>query len=85
MLTTKVISEVTGKDIPEEQRIFTETWNYLKKYYRLKQDTDQRIWKDFLTEFSRIGAMGDEDEGMKILSLGLARTVMAYIEHRSRQ
>ena len=75
---------VTGKDIPEEQAIFMTAWDLLKEFYYLKQDSSDEEWERFVQENTKLYRMGT-NETTKILSSGMSKAIMKYIEKRSME
>ena len=77
-------TEVTAKEIPEEQAIFTEAWNFLKAFFKLKNTDGEDEWADCIENYKKLFVMGDK-HGKAILSSGLAKAVLMYIEELSKQ
>ncbi len=46
------MASVTAKEIPEEQKFFTELWNLRKKYY-IPEDSDE-YWNSVVNEFTEL-------------------------------
>ncbi len=46
------MASVTAKDIPEEQKFFTELWNLRKKYY-IPEDSDE-YWNSVVNDFTEL-------------------------------
>ena len=76
-------TEVKGSDIPEIQAIFTEAWIYLKKFYNIRQDDPDEDWEECVNEYQRICKLG-KDNGLEVLSIGLAHTVLRFLSERKR-
>ncbi len=76
--------EVSGKDIPDEQAIFTAAWMFLKRFYYLKQDSPPDDWNECMKNFSSVFRMG-KDDATKELSAGIATAVFRYIEKKSKE
>ena len=74
----------TAQEIPEIQNIFTEAWNFLKRFYYLKQDSGQEEWNECLRAYSRVAQMGTTPSSKELAS-ALAQTVFRYIEFRSKE
>ena len=76
-------TEVTAKEIPAEQAIFTEAWNFLKAFFKLKSTDSEKEWEECIGEYQRVCRLG-KDNGREGLSLGLAHAVLRYIEELSK-
>lgn len=46
------MASVTAKEIPEEQKFFTDLWNLRKKYY-IPEDNDD-YWSSMVNEFTEL-------------------------------
>lgn len=46
------MASVTAKEIPEEQKFFTELWNLRKKYY-IPEDSDE-YWNSVVNDFTEL-------------------------------
>ena len=46
------MASVTAKEIPEEQKFFTDLWNLRKKYYT-PEDSDD-YWSSMINEFTEL-------------------------------
>ena len=46
------MASVTAKEIPEEQKFFTELWNLRKKYYTPEDNDD--YWSSMVNEFTEL-------------------------------
>lgn len=46
------MASVTAKEIPEEQKFFTDLWNLRKKYY-IPEDNDE-YWDSMVNEFTEL-------------------------------
>ena len=46
------MASVTAKEIPEEQKFFTELWNLRKKYYTPEDNDD--YWSSMINEFTEL-------------------------------
>lgn len=46
------MASVTAKEIPEEQKFFTDLWNLRKKYY-IPEDNDE-YWNSMVNEFTEL-------------------------------
>ena len=46
------MASVTAKEIPEEQKFFTEFWNLRKKYYTPEDNDD--YWSSMVNEFTEL-------------------------------
>lgn len=46
------MASVTAKEIPEEQKFFTELWNLRKKYY-IPEDNDE-YWDSAIRDFTEL-------------------------------
>ena len=75
--------DATARELPEEQKIFTVAWNFLKQFANLKQDDDDIYWEQCSKAFSQVFNMGTS-EPTEELSSGLAMAVFKYIEIRSK-
>lgn len=46
------MASVTAKEIPEEQKFFTDLWNLRKKYYTPEDNDD--YWDSMVNEFTEL-------------------------------
>lgn len=46
------MASVTAKEIPEEQKFFTDLWNLRKKYYTPEDNDD--YWSSMVNEFTEL-------------------------------
>ena len=77
------IRPTTAAEIPKIQEIFTETWNMLKEFYNLKQDSDQEDWNAILARYTLICQIS-LDPVERELAKGLVQSVFKFIEYRSK-
>ena len=67
---------VTAKQVPTEQRIFTDAWNMLKEFYGKSDDAS---WSAILRRCGEIAGTADTP-AQQALAKGLLQTVANYLE-----
>lgn len=66
--------EATVQDLKTERQVFTDAWNFLKKWYFIDGSDDQ--WAQLVAEAKEMHAKTNDNELSKDITLAL----MGYIE-----
>lgn len=75
------MASVTAKEIPEEQKFFTDLWNLRKKYYTPEDNDD--YWDSMVNEFTELRDKYDKISiSYKIILIVMDDLEMRYKENK---
>lgn len=75
------MASVTAKEIPEEQKFFTDLWNLRKKYY-IPEDNDD-YWSSMVNEFTELRVKYEKVSiSYKIILIVMDDLEMRYKENK---
>lgn len=75
------LKPTTAQEIPMEQKVFTDCWNLMKKYYKIEKD-DNAGWDSLVNDGKKIyeqtiGTSAEE------LGMNMTTAVIDYIEKQA--
>ncbi len=79
-----MVEPVTGEQIKQERTIFNKTWEVLKKYYNMQQDSPDEDWEALVNEAQDIYKLQTGSSKPHELSKQLALAVLDHIELMSK-
>lgn len=79
-----MVEPVTGEQIKQERTIFNKTWEVLKKYYNMQQDSPDEDWEALVNEARDIYKLQTGSSKPHELSKQLALAVLDHIELMSK-
>ena len=78
-----ILRQADAKEIPVEQRLFSEAWAILKAYRNI--DAWGSEWGEVLDRVDGIRKAGRESPETNELAEGLALSVLRYLDRRARE